>query len=129
MPEFRFDKLVRDGIADNIIKNGGKVNSRILSDNELLDEARKKLLEEAKELQTAKLEDIDGELSDILELIGLVCELRGITLTELAKIKTQKVNKVGSFERKIYIETAEIPEDSEWINYFLSQPEKYPEVK
>ncbi|MBI4028783.1 MAG: nucleoside triphosphate pyrophosphohydrolase [Candidatus Blackburnbacteria bacterium] len=97
MAEFRFDKLVRDGIPGKIESNGGTVISRTLSPTEMLDAARAKLLEEAGELNAASGEDVSGELADIKE--------------------------------RAYIETVEVPHDSEWASYYRSQPDRYPEVK
>lgn len=129
MAKFRFDKLVRDGIVDKIVGNGGTVKSRTLSDIEMLDAARTKLLEEVRELNAASGKEIPGELADIQELVNLMCELAGITPEQLEKLRAQKAQKAGAFNDRTYIETVEVPDDSEWADYYRSQPDRYPEVK
>lgn len=129
MREFRFDKLVRDRIAKNIESGGGKVRSRTLEDQEYLGEVKKKLLEEAGELLSASEEDLPSELADVQELVNLICRLKGITKKQLKEIRAQKVKKAGGFGEKTFVESAQIPEDSSWLDYFLSQPDRYPEVK
>jgi|SRR3989338_8874826 len=129
MAEFRFDKLVRDGIVDKIVGNGGTANSRTLSPTEMLDAARTKLLEEARELNQASQEEIPEELADIQELVNLLCEIAGITPEQLEKLRAQKAQKAGAFSDRTYIETVEVPDDSEWADYYRSQPDRYPKVK
>lgn len=84
--------------------DSGQVNSKTLNDEELLDEAKKKLLKEAQELQAADTEELIGELSDIQKLIDLVCKLKGISVTELNSVRDRKAEKTGSFTQKIYEE-------------------------
>lgn len=57
-----YNKLVRDNIPEIMIKNGAKPVTRILSDNEYLEELNKKLLEEVNEYLSS---------GDILELADI----------------------------------------------------------
>ena len=114
---------------DKIVGNGGTANSRTLSPTEMLDAARTKLLEEARELNQASQEEIPEELADIQELVNLLCEIAGITPEQLEKLRAQKAQKAGAFSDRTYIETVEVPDDSEWADYYRSQPDRYPKVK
>jgi predicted house-cleaning noncanonical NTP pyrophosphatase (MazG superfamily) len=123
MREFRFDRLVSDGVADNIIVNSYRVKFRILNDEETLEEAKKRLAEEVQDLQKAEESKIPENLANIQELIDLIYELKGINK------KIGETERVGAFKRRLYIETVGVTENSKLVNDFLSQPEKYPEVK
>lgn len=127
--EFRYDKLVRDGIPERVVNSGGTVNSRTLGDKEMLAEARRKLLEEAQELNNATPKDVPEELVDIQELVNLLCQLCNITPEQLEGLKAKKAQKAGTFQQRTYIETVKVPSSSEWAKYYRSQPDRYPEVK
>lgn len=63
-----YNKLVRDRIPEIIENSGKKFTTRILGDNEYINELKKKLVEEMEEYQqTETNEDALEELADILE--------------------------------------------------------------
>lgn len=129
MTEFKFDKLVRDEIVGSIEKGGGKVNYRTLDDSELVTQAKRKLLEEARELHNAEGEDLVSELADVSELVDVLLRALDISEQDFGLIRDKKNKKAGAFGRKHYIDTVEVDEDNEWFEYYQSQPDKYPEVK
>lgn len=92
-------------------------------------EVKRKIIEEANELGSASPEDEVGEIADIRELIDLFCDIKRIGEEDLKSEQQKKVDKSGVFTSRVYIETAHIPEDSQWVEYFKSQPDKYPEIK
>jgi predicted house-cleaning noncanonical NTP pyrophosphatase (MazG superfamily) len=121
MREFRFDRLVSDSVADKIITESFRVNFRILNDQETLLEAKKRLAEEVGELQKAEESKIPENMARIQELIDLICELKGLN---------KKPSEAESaFKRRFYIETVNLLDNSETVAQYLSQPDKYPEVK
>ena len=129
MRKFKFSKLIRDKIADAIVKAGGKVNQRILDDKEYIEELKKKLVEEARELENAPQEDLLEEICDVQEIIDYLVEVLQSSQKEIERIRKQKEEKAGSFKRRIYVETVEVPDDYQWIPHYLSDPERYPEIK
>lgn len=99
-----YNKLVRDNIPEIMINNGTKPVTRILSDEEYLDELNKKLLEEVNEY----LESGDVmEIADIEEVLLAILKVKEISLEEFNKLRMDKVNKRGAFDKKIFLEKEE----------------------
>ena len=99
-----YNKLVRDKIIDIIEADGRIAKYRILDDNEYRQELNKKLQEEVKEY----LEDNNvEELADIVEVIYGILNSMDVSIKEFEKIRTNKQEKRGAFEKKIYLEEAE----------------------
>ena len=129
MRKFAFKKLVRDKIIDDMLKNGQNPKYRVLNDDEFLTELKKKLLEEAEELPKASDGEIEGELADIQEIIDNLIKTLKIKRPRLKAAQKQKVVKRGSFKKKIYVDYVEVIDDVKWLNYYLANPHKYPEIK
>ena len=99
-----YNKLVRDKITDIIETDGRIAKYRILDDNEYRQELNKKLQEEVKEY----LEDNNvEELADIVEVIYGILNSMDVSIKEFAKIRINKQEQRGAFEKKIYLEEAE----------------------
>lgn len=100
----RYDKLVRDNIPEIMINKGCKPVTRILNDEEYLEELNKKLLEEVNEyLADNNIE----ELADIKEVFLAILKVKGISLEELERVRIDKVNRRGAFNDKVYLEYEE----------------------
>lgn len=98
-----YNKLVRDKIIDIIEADGRIAKYRILDDNEYRQELNKKLQEEVKEY----LEDNNvEELADIVEVIYGILNSMDVSIKEFEKIRMNKQEKRGAFEKKIYLEEA-----------------------
>lgn len=99
-----YNKLVRDKIIEIIEADGTKYNSKILEPQELLNEVKAKMTEEAKEFQDAgNVQDSIEELADILELVHTALLVMDVTFEELDSIREQKKAKRGGFEKGIYL--------------------------
>ena len=99
-----YNKLVRDKITDIIEADGRIAKYRILDENEYRQELNKKLQEEVKEY----LEDNNvEELADIVEVIYGILNSMNVSIKEFEKIRINKQEKRGAFEKKIYLEEAE----------------------
>ena len=92
-------KHVRDKITKIIIADGKKPITRILGDDEYLQELDKKLNEEIAEYQADKSIE---ELADVLEVLFAICEARGHSVEELMEVRNNKREKRGGFEKKIF---------------------------
>ena len=99
-----YNKLVRDKILEIIEADGLAFNARILERNELLNEVKAKMIEEAKEFNTANTayESVE-ELADVLELVHTALSALGVTFEELEEVRQQKREKRGGFEKAIYL--------------------------
>ena len=71
-----------------------------MSDEKFLVEMEKKLSEEVAEYQNDKNPE---ELADILEVIYRIAKLKGISKEQLEKIRLDKVEKRGSFEKNLFL--------------------------
>ena len=94
-------KLVRDKIPEIIKADGKEPITRVLSEQEFLNELDKKLNEEVEEYQADKSLE---ELADVVEIVYTICEARGYTIEDLMEIKAQKKDKRGGFKDRIYWE-------------------------
>jgi predicted house-cleaning noncanonical NTP pyrophosphatase (MazG superfamily) len=99
-----YNKLVRDKIPEIIKADGKKYLSRILNDEEHLEELIKKLGEELKELdEKPSLE----ELADISEIVRGIADALGSSFEELEKVRAKKATERGAFNQKIFLESVE----------------------
>lgn len=95
-----YNKLVRDKILEIIRTNGQKSTHKILTAEEYAVELTKKLVEEVEEYKKDK--NID-ELADIMEVVYALASLHSCTAEELEKIRAEKAEKRGGFEKKIFL--------------------------
>ena len=129
MAKFKFNKLVRDKIVENIKKSGDTPQYKILSDAEYIKELKRKLIEECNEIANSSKNNLPEEIADIQDIIDSIIYSFKISNKDIKGIQSQKRKKSGSLKKKIYIETVETKEDSEWNQYYRKNPAKYPEVK
>ncbi len=99
------NKLVRDNIPNIIAKSNKTSMTSILSDDqEYLYQLKRKLTEEANEvLNTNNNDALTEELADVLEVIEAIMQLCDISLDEVMKVKEDKANKNGKFNKRIYL--------------------------
>jgi len=103
-----YKKLVRDYIP-KIIEEKEKrfCITRVLSDEEYLEELNKKIQEELNEyLESGEIE----ELADLEEVLRAILDSKGVSYEEFERVRQEKVNKRGAFKDRIYLEGLE--EDS-----------------
>lgn len=93
-----YNKLVRDRISDIIEADHKKCVIEILSDDEYLRLAEAKLDEELAEYH--KDQSIE-ELADILEVVYAVTQVKGYSLNDLGKIRSEKSKMRGSFIKRL----------------------------
>jgi predicted house-cleaning noncanonical NTP pyrophosphatase (MazG superfamily) len=124
MPKFKFNKLVRDKIAENQIASGAKPHYRVLSDKQHKFELVNKIIEEAQEITKANQNDVAAEqaVDDLKEKLGL-------TGADIAKAQKAKNKKNGPFKKGIYIDYVEIDETDKWTEYYRKNADRYPEIK
>ena len=95
-----YNKAIRDKIPEIIEQTGGSCNVKTLSDDEFLLELDKKLSEELEEYNQSKSVE---ELADLVEVVQRIVKLRGTSLEEFEKIKSEKVEKRGAFEKNLFL--------------------------
>lgn len=131
MRKFAYRKLVRDLVLEGIKQDGRQASWKTLDDDEYRKELVKKLVEESKELENeSSKNEVVKELADIQEIVKALAKSYKITNEEINLEQNSKNMKSGSFNSKIFVDTVEVQEDNtKWLNYYLSNPEKYPEIK
>ena len=100
-----YNKLVRDKIPEIITRNEGRsCKTRILDDEEYLEELNKKIQEELnKYLESGEIE----ELADLEEVLRAILDSKGVSYEEFEQIRLEEVNKRGAFKDRIYLEGLE----------------------
>jgi len=103
-----YNKLVRDKIPEIIEKDGEKPFIRILDDVEYRKELKKKIKEEAEELSLAENnQDLIKEIGDVLEVLEYIEKSFGLDKEEILKVKEERKQKRGGFDKKIFLEKTE----------------------
>ena len=129
MRTFGFNKLVRDKIVQQQQQDGGKPDYKVLEGKEYLEALKAKILEEAAEMNTEEASGLVKELADLQEVIDCLVEAIGSTKDEVTKAQTEKNTKAGSFKKRLLVRTVAVPDDNEWIEYYMNNPDRYPEIK
>jgi len=99
-----YNKLVRDRIPEIVQADGKQAKTRILNDQEYLQELIKKLGEEYEEF---KVDTNVEELADLQEVLLALADALNITPEELEKVRSEKATKRGAFKQKIFLESVE----------------------
>ena len=131
MRYFKFSKLVRDKIVDHMRSNNQELYGlHKLDDKTFERELLRKLVEESEEASSADgQKEVLKELADVQEIIDTLKSLLKISDEELSIAKKKKIEKNGSFDNRCYVEGIGVEEDSKWLEFYLKNPEKYPEVE
>lgn len=99
-----YNKLIRDKIPEKIKADNCVPITRILSDEDYLNELNKKLQEELNEyLETGDIE----ELADLQEVMIGILDVKKVSLEEFEKVRMDKCLKRGAFKEKIFLEGIE----------------------
>lgn len=106
MSVIKHKKLVRDRIPEIIEASGKSCVTETLSDEDYLRMINAKLDEELAEYH--KDQNIE-ELADLLEVIYAAAIARGYTIEQLEKVRAEKAEKRGTFQKKILL--LEVMED------------------
>ena len=98
MTMIEYDKLIRDRIPESIEKSGKKCIVEVMDDEMYIQYLDHKLNEELAEYQEDKSLE---ELADLLEVLYAVVIARGYSIDELEKVRKEKAEKRGGFEKRL----------------------------
>lgn len=93
-----YNKLIRDKIPEIIEAAGKRCIVEVMNEEEYLEALDDKLNEELAEYQADKSLE---ELADLLEVMYAVVRARGYTTEELERVRKQKAEKRGGFEKRL----------------------------
>ena len=100
----KYNKLIRDRILEIIKGAGERPYWRILNKKEYLEEVKKKVVEEAKELTKVKnKKEIINEVVDIQELLDVLISELGLTKSQIKKQQKAKNKKRGGFKKRLFL--------------------------
>lgn len=130
MKSFLFDKLVRDKSIKTLEDQGAIIHLKNLKkDKDFLEAVSQKIVEELNEVfQSETKEELISELADLEDVLDIFKKLIKVSQEEIEKAKKEKNKERGGFEKRIYIEYAEIPKTCGMYAYCEANPEKYPEM-
>lgn len=128
MPRFVFNKLVRDGIVADQLEQGATPEYHTLRPDEHRTALIHKLVEEALELLAASEEDATKELADIKQVYDDLKKLLDIPDTAIEAAQRQRFDQMGGFEKGIFIDSLETPDDYPWNDYYRKNADRYPEI-
>lgn len=132
MSKFYFEKLVRDKVVDDCLKDPKvtETNYRVLEGSEYVQELIRKVHEEADEIPIDEQIGSQEALSELADLQNVVDALRktlGFSEDQVKEAGARKTTKKGGFRNRQYIEYVILADDSEWVDIFRGQPDKYRE--
>lgn len=104
----KYDKLVRDKIPEIIEASGKKCTVEVMDNETYIKYLDTKLNEELAEYQADKSIE---ELADLLEVMQAVAVARGYSVEELEKVRKEKADKRGGFEKRLLLK--EVIEDAD----------------
>ncbi len=107
---YKYNKLVRDKIPQNIEALGKKCHYYVLNEEEYKKELDKKLLEEANEFIA---DHSPEEMADLIEVVEAIKKSHNLKNEEIEKIRLEKKDKKGGFEEKAYLVEVEEENNNE----------------
>jgi len=129
MATFIFNKLIRDKLKGEYVKLQQQAVYKELTESELLEALRQKIIEEANELPIkGSKEAVISELADIQQVIDDIALRSGITNEEVVSVKQMKFEKKGGFSEGLFVEKIILTDDDEWNDYYRKSPEKFEEI-
>ncbi len=128
MPKFKLNKLVRDKLPADYEKAGQKAVYRELTPSEHKSELIRKIIEEASEINVYNSnEEITGEIADIQQVLDDLAFICGIDQNQINLIKQAKNDKKGGFRNGAFVDTLELADTDEWVQYYRKRPDVFPE--
>ena len=97
-----YDKLIRDKIPEIIEQSGKKSIVEVMDNDTYIEYLEQKLNEELAEYQQDKSIE---KLADLLEVMYVVVTARGYSVEELERIRLEKAEKRGAFEKKLLLKS------------------------
>ena len=99
-----YNKLVRDKIPEIIHSHGKTANCAVMPEEEYVEALETKLSEELEEYLAGKEPE---ELADLLEVFYALLKARGIPFEDLERIRAEKAEQRGGFEKRIKLISVE----------------------
>jgi predicted house-cleaning noncanonical NTP pyrophosphatase (MazG superfamily) len=129
MPEFEFNKLVRDKLRDEYALAGQEATYIELTPSEHKQKLIRKIIEEVLEIDINEpVEKITSEIGDIRQCLDDLTAICGATEEQVMDAKQAKYDKKGGFENGTFVKTLKLADGDEWVDYYRKRPDIFPEV-
>jgi predicted house-cleaning noncanonical NTP pyrophosphatase (MazG superfamily) len=102
-----YNKLVRDRIPEIVEADGHHAVTRLVEGQEYREALLSKLVEEAREAETAPPDELPEELADVWEVLQTLLKTLTMTENELAELAAVKRSKRGGFAGRVFLEYTE----------------------
>lgn len=130
MQKFRVEKLIRDHLPRIMRESGLSVFERTMPAAEFEIALRAKLVEEAREAQTAATdEDLIDELADLAEVVLALRSLRGLSAEAIEDARLRKRVERGGFDGRIWNAAVGAERGTPALAYYLARPAQYPPLE
>ncbi len=124
---FATQKLVRDRMIERCTMFGIRTVWEELSCDDHIVALKNKLVEEAQEVVDAKtIDELADELADVKEVLDVLITKAQIAREMIEQKQQEKSKTRGSFQKGIYVEYIDVPQGTDWHEYFSKSPKKYP---
>lgn len=132
MPTFLFNKIIREKFLTKILAEKGEYTSTYLNNDQIIQELKLKLKEEAQEVsETQNTYDLLEELSDVLEVIEGLLTASSLTMKDLSTAREAKRCARGKLRVNEKILVVKIPQCEAFedtISFLRAAPNRYPEL-
>lgn len=95
-----YNKLVRDGIPDLIVREGRNPSYEVLNPERYHEYLEDKLEEELSEYRLTRSH---SELTDIVEVIQAIVECEGGSWTDFERARAERRRERGGFSKRIWL--------------------------
>jgi predicted house-cleaning noncanonical NTP pyrophosphatase (MazG superfamily) len=98
-----YRKLVRDRIPEIIAAEGGNYETKVLPKTAFKKALKQKLLEESKEVMSAKPATLVTELADVLEILKSLAAAYAIPWRDIQAEQSKRRRQRGGFAKKLWL--------------------------
>lgn len=129
MPKFRLNKLVRDGLKQKYAALGQQAKYPKLSRDEHIKLLIEKIIEEVKEIPiNGTVKEIAYEIGDVQQGINDLRSLFGVTEQEVEAARQEVFKDKKGFAGGTYVGTLTLKDGDSWVDYYRSDPNRFPEI-
>jgi predicted house-cleaning noncanonical NTP pyrophosphatase (MazG superfamily) len=128
MRKFEFKKIIRSKGISNIKEMGAKPIVTDLDDEGYIKALYGQLKGEVEEVIDAKEENIAEEIGDVYEVLEAIIKFWKLDKSKIIAMQEVKREEKGDFSDKRFVKFVEVPDDYPWIDYYLKNADRYPEI-
>lgn len=129
MRKFQFNKIIRSKLIENIIETGGIPHIKELNDEEYIKALYGQLQGEVEEIFMADKSHVAEEIADVYEVLDWIVKYWGLNKDDVQQFQKSKREDKGDFSDRRFVEYVEVHDNNPWIDYYLKNADRYPEIK